>query len=283
MKRWALVIVAMYIVILLLLAAPVVMLAFGPDKVSVDGILSIYAEPVLWIWVGVMALSQAALLFVPVGTAERRPKARQRLMVPVIASACLMTALAVGVIGCVLLAIYGDGGTKPGIGTITVSSTTASAPAATLAAPPAVSSGPSENEFWSAAIAITLGLWLFWGAVFYKFRRSTDPDALTGRLMRWLLGGSVLELLVAVPSHIIVRERGDCCAPIGTFFGISMGISVMLMSFGPGVFLLYAKRIERLRGGPGVYCKECGYDMRATPQRCPECGAVADGPDKVKG
>jgi hypothetical protein len=39
------------------------------------------------------------------------------------------------------------------------------------------------------------------------------------------MGGSILELLVAVPSHIIVRRRGDCCAPLGTFCGTATGIA----------------------------------------------------------
>ncbi len=65
--------------------------------------------------------------------------------------------------------------------------------------------------------------------------------------MKWLLRGSILELLVAVPSHIVVRQRGVCCAPAGTFWGITTGLAVMLLAFGPGVFFLYVARCRRLR------------------------------------
>ena len=64
---------------------------------------------------------------------------------------------------------------------------------------------------------------------------------------RWLMRGSVLQLLVAVPSHVMVRDRGDCCAPLGAFWGITTGLSVMLFCFGPGVFFLFADRFSRLR------------------------------------
>ena len=67
------------------------------------------------------------------------------------------------------------------------------------------------------------------------------------RITRWLLRGSILELLIAVPSHIIVRRRGDCCAPAGTFWGIATGISIMLLCFGPGVFFLFVARFKRLQ------------------------------------
>jgi hypothetical protein len=67
------------------------------------------------------------------------------------------------------------------------------------------------------------------------------------RLTAWLLRGSILELLVAVPAHVIVRQREDCCAPAATFWGLATGLTVMLMSFGPGVFFLFAARMRRLK------------------------------------
>jgi hypothetical protein len=67
------------------------------------------------------------------------------------------------------------------------------------------------------------------------------------RAVTWLLRGSVLELLIAVPAHIITRRRHDCSAPIVTGFGISSGLAIMLLAFGPSVYLLYRKRMEGRR------------------------------------
>jgi hypothetical protein len=44
-----------------------------------------------------------------------------------------------------------------------------------------------------------------------------------------------------------VRRRQDCSAPLATSFGITTGIAVMLLSFGPSVLLLYKKRMEKYR------------------------------------
>lgn len=44
---------------------------------------------------------------------------------------------------------------------------------------------------------------------------------------------------------------------------------LFLMSLAPSALL--GKRILRRRPQDG-YCVHCGYDLRATPNRCPECG-----------
>ena len=96
-------------------------------------------------------------------------------------------------------------------------------------------------------VFITLILWSVWSVVFWRFRRKDEDGNSFDRLIKWLLRGSILELLVAVPSHVFVRQRDDCCAPAITFWGITTGLSVMLMAFGPAVFFLFAKRFGCLK------------------------------------
>jgi len=48
-------------------------------------------------------------------------------------------------------------------------------------------------------------------------------------------------------SRHIVRGRDECCAGIYTTIGLVTGISVMLLSLGPGVYFLYIDRMARIR------------------------------------
>ena len=84
--------------------------------------------------------------------------------------------------------------------------------------------------------------------MFYFFLRNTSE--IVNRVTSWLLRGSILELLVVVPCHVIVRRRHDCSAPMVTSFGIITGMAIMLLSFGPSVLFLYKKRLEAYASRP---------------------------------
>ncbi|HOX56287.1 MAG TPA: hypothetical protein P5205_04010 [Candidatus Paceibacterota bacterium] len=255
MKRWAALTVLLYLVVLVVLAAPLLVLAMGdwwqarPGGMSLSEALGIYEEWGFWVWLAVMVLGQALLLITPIGSAERRPRPRRPLFVPVLTTAFLLALLLLGGILAVLLAVFGDDAFElfPHIGTLAQADAahnpvTSQIWKATVAA---TGSGTAEGLFGTTlALAVC---WLVWAVVFYCFARSDDPAALVKRITRWLLRGSILGLLVAVPSHIIVRHRNDCCAPAGTLLGIATGVSIMLLCFGPGVFFLFVERFGRLK------------------------------------
>jgi hypothetical protein len=211
MKRWALLVAALYLVVLLVLTAPVLMLAFPPKDVNLQ---EVYLHGLYWLWLAVMVVSQFALLVVPVRVASRRPVTRGALWPTVLAGGLMAGALMLGAGFSILELLFrGD--------------------------------APDGLSGW-AIPGIAVLVWAIWSVVFYNVGRNADPADVVSRQCRLLLKGSILELLIAVPTHIVARYRDYCCAGVMTFIGITMGIGVMLFSFGPAVFFLYANRWKRL-------------------------------------
>jgi hypothetical protein len=100
------------------------------------------------------------------------------------------------------------------------------------------------DEIGSIVLGCWLGVWTFWALLLWRLgARILDP---AGRLYRWLVAGSVLELLIAVPSHIVVNRRHDCTAPFVSSFGVATGLAMLLMSIGPGALFLFRARMRRI-------------------------------------
>ena len=163
------------------------------------------------IGIGVMLACGAALVLVPVRTRGRRPIQRRSLWPALIASGFLGGLLVLGV--AMALAEFTRLPDTVGI-----------------------------------ALAGAAVVWAGWALLFWFSTSDADASRLGNRLHRYLLAGSVLELIVAVPTHVIVRRRDECCAGIATGMAICIGVAVAVIAFGPSVVLLYYRRWRRVSG-----------------------------------
>lgn len=253
MKRWAVIITLAYALLWLALAYPVAWLCIEFDwwhLERTDGQITysdLFEETGFWMLFAVLVLCQMALLLVPVKADLERPKAKRGIIWPSLAITFLSANLLFwGGASLAVLALDFD---------------TVFAPAEFI--------GDSfqrvmENGLFYrfTGMPITLGsgwyflggvmflvgvVWLAWGGVFYRYYMRAQSEDMARSWFNKLWRGSVLELLVALPTHILMRSKEDCCAPMVSFMGIVTGLSVMLMCFGPGVLFLYLDRARGLK------------------------------------
>ena len=166
--------------------------------------------------VAALLLCEAALLLVPLRVVQRRPITRRSLLFPLIGSGLLA--------GLLLFA-------------------------GALATAEMLSSQKGAYECVWYLVSAGLAIWSVWAILFWRMAGHKDPGTIAAWLHRVLLAGSALELLIAVPAHLIVRRRTECCAGFYTGFGIAAGLAVMIVAFGPSVAILYSRRVRELTGG----------------------------------
>ena len=243
MRKWGVVVTALYAVVLVGLLTPVLVILLDRWSVLeglitnfssywpgfIDSLVYLYMVWPYWLWVGLCVAGQALLLFLSVDTTWRRVKPRQHLGVSIALTTLLFSVLTMTAVYSVAAGLYGDDW-----------------PRALYDPLHHLGLDLSKNRVVFAGLSLYwLASWLLWSILFYlQMRGSTDP---VSRLVSWLIKGSVLELLVAVPSHVVARQRGDCSAPFATGFGIATGFAIMLLAFGPSVLFLFKKRFDHYR------------------------------------
>ena len=213
MKRWAWIVAALYAALLLVMTLPAIWLAFAPNLRLGEAVNAFTWWP-YWLWLAIMFVSQVALLSVPVRVASLRPVTRGPIWRTVLAGGLMAGGLAAGAFLSIYEFVVKDRG----------------------------------GSIWLGWVAVVLGIltWCVWALVFFRMSRNVEPGDIVSRQCRCLLKGSILELLIAVPTHIVARYRDYCCAGFMTFIGLTMGVSVMLFAYGPAVFFLFAERWKRL-------------------------------------
>lgn len=231
MRRWGLVIATCYGLVVAVLAVPAFIAFFNSSLGAVtQNILHYFQTALPWIIAIVAAACQALLLFLSVDTSFRRLRPRRHLSVTIALTSLFATVLFAAGVASFVVAIYADNGMEA----LYAGSVGAKSPQEIAT----IVGIPVSPLVWPA-------LWLIWAVLFYvHVHGAPQPVA---RAVGWLLKGSVMELLIAVPAYIVVRQRGDCCAPALTSFGIVSGLAIMLFAFGPGVFVLYKKRYDAYR------------------------------------
>ena len=175
---------------------------------------------VVWLAVGitVFLLAGGSLLLIPLRVRNRRPITRGSIWLPLVGSSI-----------CVAILVF----------------------AGALALQELLKTSNERFVPWMA-IGVALA-WIIWLLIFGYMSRRTDPQRLNARLYKSIFVGSVLELLVAVPMHVVVRRRNECCAGMQTGFAICVGAAMAIIALGPAVFVLYHRRWKQTyrRGAPG--------------------------------
>jgi hypothetical protein len=112
------------------------------------------------------------------------------------------------------------------------------------------------------------------GAVHYLY---TGPPQAAAPGLR-VLSGPQSPPLAAMVDRPRWSALGFAGGVVNTFWFLSVPFWFLLLLTCalPAAWLF--RRVRHRPRGNGLVCPTCGYDLRATPGRCPECGTVAPAP-----
>lgn len=236
MRNWGIVVTAFYaLIVLMFLSYGMVFLAeVGREmnfswQMQMKDIVQVALIPTAFLVCG-----QILLMFLSVDTSWRRLKPQRHAKVTAGLVGLMVTILFVAALFSIAMATWGDN-IDSGIGAWLEDTWVEKL---------------SDTAVTTSIWAMIFVVWALWGVVFYAF--SKRKSAVIEKAVSWLIKGSVLELLVAVPCHVIVRQREWCCAQYISAWGIATGIAIMLMAFGPSALFLYRRKMAEYDERPAA-------------------------------
>jgi len=181
MKYWGLMVAVLYVLVFVLVIMPLLIWILPSAQAGMtwwqdllEMTKSIFssledATPVL-IYLGTVLLAQAALLSVPVNITRKRPVTKKTI-IPVVIATSLMMGLLVAGVG--------------------------------FAVDETFARGSSSSRTSLMILAVFLLMWGFWARIFFRWSKKMEPKDFIERQCKYLFRGSILELLVVVPAHIL--------------------------------------------------------------------------------
>ena len=130
---------------------------------------------------------------------------------------------------------------------------------------------PQRKRLYKLAIAVAcvnvvVMFWLFPGPPAYE-SVYPGPTRLTKKygIASWLVVENTYDGPSALNAIPVYRQWYVRPAPLASTLLFSAGFAAVMV-------LIYRRKTARIRRRDQL-CDECGYDLRASESRCPECGA----------
>jgi hypothetical protein len=127
-------------------------------------------------------------------------------------------------------------------------------------------SGHLQLSFISASSADAAAWRTFVPGYAYTFQAPSSGARPSQAVDAWAKEGAASTGRFLNFAFVIAKSPVDI-----RWFFIPHWFLAVLFAVLPALYLRSAIRSRKHRPG---HCPRCGYDLRATPQRCPECGAV---------
>lgn len=102
-------------------------------------------------------------------------------------------------------------------------------------------------------LGVMLVLWAVWAILFFRYWRGANQLPRVERVIRWMIAGSILDVLVASVVQAFTPGNRDCYCAKGSYTGLVFGGTALIWLFGPGILFIGLREYQRRKAdGPAT-------------------------------